>query len=160
MIISLSRVQNHSLVRWKESVSIEKAVNWSDAYWEWRASKWWRDIEIQELCKKGNFAAPRCIWNLQKPQKEMCKRCHGWQFRNRRQARLCATEAFIFCRRRHQNAPWHIVRTPRCVNRANSYRVRERLATFAGFPTFRPITFHLLASYSLIAASKAALCSS
>lgn len=40
------------------------------------------------------------------------------------------------------------------------YRVRERLPTFAGFPTFRPMTFHLLASYSLIAASKAALCSS
>lgn len=30
-------------------------------------------------------------------------------------------------------------------------------ATFAGFPTFCPMTFHLLASYSLMAASKAAL---
>lgn len=30
-------------------------------------------------------------------------------------------------------------------------------STFAGFPTFCPMTFHLLASYSLIAASKAAL---
>ena len=29
--------------------------------------------------------------------------------------------------------------------------------TFAGFPTFKPMTFHLLASCSLIAASKAAL---
>lgn len=34
------------------------------------------------------------------------------------------------------------------------------LPTFAGFPTFAPITFHLLASYSLIAASSAALCTS
>ena len=30
--------------------------------------------------------------------------------------------------------------------------------TFAGFPTFWPIVFHLLASYSLIAARSAALC--
>jgi hypothetical protein len=29
--------------------------------------------------------------------------------------------------------------------------------TFAGFPTFWPMTFHLFASYSLIAASRAAL---
>ncbi len=33
-----------------------------------------------------------------------------------------------------------------------------RSPTFAGFPTFCPITFHLLASYSLMAASNAALC--
>lgn len=30
--------------------------------------------------------------------------------------------------------------------------------TFAGFPSFCPMTFHLLASYSLIAASNAVLC--
>lgn len=33
-----------------------------------------------------------------------------------------------------------------------------RRPTFAGLPTFAPMTFHLLASYSLIAASSAALC--
>ena len=32
-----------------------------------------------------------------------------------------------------------------------------RSSTLAGFPTFCPMTFHLLASYSLIAASRAAL---
>ena len=30
--------------------------------------------------------------------------------------------------------------------------------TFAGFPTFWPMTFHLLCSYSLMAANNAALC--
>lgn len=34
---------------------------------------------------------------------------------------------------------------------------RLRRPTFAGFPTFCPMTFHLLASYSLMAASRAAL---
>lgn len=37
-----------------------------------------------------------------------------------------------------------------CVHKENKH-------TFAGFPTFWPMTFHLLASYSLMAASNAVL---
>jgi hypothetical protein len=35
---------------------------------------------------------------------------------------------------------------------------RKKQLTFAGLPTFCPMTFHLLCSYSLMAASSAALC--
>ena len=46
-----------------------------------------------------------------------------------------------------------------CVSLATTDNIKLALPfTLAGFPTFAPITFHLLASYSLIAASSASLC--
>ena len=74
--------------------------------------------------------------------------------------RLSATEDPISCpMRRRQNAPLHTVRTPEWVSVEHADGGRLYVPTFAGFPTFCPMTFHLLASYSLIAANNAALCS-
>jgi hypothetical protein len=44
-----------------------------------------------------------------------------------------------------------------CISISASITIRDG-ATFAGFPTFCPMTFHLLASYSLIASRKAMDC--
>ena len=44
-----------------------------------------------------------------------------------------------------------------CISISASITIRGR-ATFAGFPTFCPMTFHLLASYSLIASRSAMDC--
>lgn len=37
------------------------------AYWKWRASNWWRNIEIQKL-----RAAPRCIYETFKKTRKKC----------------------------------------------------------------------------------------
>lgn len=73
--------------------------------------------------------------------------------------RWSATADPISCpMRRRQNAPLHTVRTPRRVNPEDAMDGPWSRPTLAGLPTFWPMTFHLLDSYSLMAASKAALC--
>lgn len=57
-----------------------------------------------------------------------------------------------------QSALLHIVRKPITVS--TLYLCASpalELPTFAGFPTFWPMTFHLFASYSLMAAKSAVL---
>ena len=64
-----------------------------------------------------------------------------------------------------QSALLHIARTPGAGQSGMPQRHAGQSGSaglcglaFAGFPTFWPMTFHLLASYSLMAASSAALC--
>lgn len=71
-----------------------------------------------------------------------------------RQAFMVNARPIFYC----QSALWHIARKPKSIS---VLRLGDppiiRLPTFAGFPTFCPMTFHLFASYSLIAAKSAVL---
>jgi hypothetical protein len=71
----------------------------------------------------------------------------------------CEMVQCVHLRPSRQSAPSHTARRPAASQLVCSILWEwSDKATFAGLPTFWPTTFHLLASYSLIAASKAALC--
>ena len=57
----------------------------------------------------------------------------------------------------HQNVLWRTARRPVCELSALIILLDDGSLTFAGFPTLAPITFHLSASYCLMAARRAAL---